>query len=100
VPWNVEDYLKRIGKKPTGMNGEFEDRLKQEFPPGKEIGAAVILEPCIIVDSEGNILLWHLPDIISQNAEVRSLAIRSSNFALINPQANVERTQGLATGGA
>jgi hypothetical protein len=86
VPWNVKDYLKRIGKKPTGMNDEFEDKLKKEFPPGTEIGTAAIWEPCIIVDSKANILLWHLPDIVSQNAEVRFQAIMGSNFALIIPK--------------
>jgi hypothetical protein len=76
VPWNVQDYLNRMPPRPTGRNEAFEASMRAEFPPGPELDGtddtAVVIEgPSTIVDSEGNILLWHLPNIVSQNAEVR-----------------------------
>lgn len=72
VPWKVEEYVKRMGKRPTGRNDEIEAGLKEEFPPGADFGGVpgMVSDPCTVIDTEGNILLWHLPNIVSESAEV------------------------------
>jgi hypothetical protein len=91
VPWRVEDYVKMMGDRPSGRNEEFEREMKEEFPPGTEIGgpeemSPVIDQPCTIVDASGNILLWHLPDIVSKSAEVRGLIGWVERFLLTIPK--------------
>lgn len=78
--------------------------MREEFPPGPELGGTddtptVIDEACTVVDKEGNILLWHLPNVVSQSAEVRIGSIGEIFFAQ-DPKERVEKIEGNFDGGA
>ena len=59
-----------LGEKPLGKNLPLEDNLLGDFAPfcspEQVIGSdfPLLQAPAVIVDNEGRVLLWHLPDII------------------------------------
>lgn len=65
LPWSVKDYLQ--GK----AAGSSPEKLRKDFPPEASFQRHVTIEdPMILIDSVGTILLWYLPNIISQAALV------------------------------
>ena len=70
LPWSVKDYAKALGKR--GCTEEvLEEELHAAFPSGLDPdGGDLADKPGIIVDLEGNILVWILPGVISGEAQV------------------------------
>ena len=70
MSWSVVRYLgelKKMGKRCTGIQEHVEGRLLELFPPGP---TETVAEPCVVVDSEGVILLWFLPGLLNQKRKV------------------------------
>jgi len=68
--WSVVQYLvelKRLGKCCTGMQEHVEGELLQLFLSG---AIQTISEPCVVLDSEGIILLWFLPGLLGRKRKV------------------------------
>jgi hypothetical protein len=71
--WTVHQYmveLTRLGKRCTGMQDRVEGELNDLFPPAATVAIA---EPCVIVDSDGIILLWFLPGLLNKKRQVSRL---------------------------
>ena len=73
VPWTMHEYLKELGGTARGKVKEAREiALKGMFPPGPDFTQGeVIREPTIIMDRDGNILVWYLPGVLSRDAEVQ-----------------------------
>ena len=74
VDWDIERYMDKIMTITMGRN--YESRIKNELARLKNLfqmpdSSEHIDEPATIVDKFGRILLWHLPDIISELRIVR-----------------------------
>jgi hypothetical protein len=70
MPWSAKQYLcelRRLGKRCTGMQEHVERELLELFPP---VVTETVVEPCVVVDSEGIILLWFLPGLLNVNRKV------------------------------
>lgn len=75
LPWRMEDYVARMGTCNVGRNDAQEQRLEMEFPVGPEFRTPQgqgkhFRDPLTVVDAGGKILLWYLPGVISQDAQV------------------------------
>jgi hypothetical protein len=71
MSWSVREYVKELRRRGARCNGRqpgVEDDLRRLFPAGE---MEVIVEPCMIVDSEGIILLWYLPGLMNSRRQVR-----------------------------
>jgi hypothetical protein len=69
--WSIVDYLAELGrrnKRCRGMNEQLERAMLRLFPPPE---SELISEPCVVVDSEGRILLWYLPSLLGLKRQVR-----------------------------
>jgi hypothetical protein len=70
MTWSVVDYMEALVTMGTcclEMNEQVERRLYQLFPPGT---MEMIAQPCVVVDSEGMILLWFLPGLLHRKRQV------------------------------
>jgi len=68
--WTIHQYmaeLTRLGKHCTGMQDWVEQELYDLFPPAATVAIA---EPCVIVDSDGIILLWFLSGLLNKKRQV------------------------------
>lgn len=68
--WSVVDYLAELGrrnKRCRGTNAALELEMLRLFPPPE---SELISAPCVVVDSEGRILLWYLPGLIGLKRQV------------------------------
>jgi hypothetical protein len=68
--WSVVKYveiLSRMGTRCTGVQDHIEEELRRLFPPA---ATETIAEPCLVVDSEGMILLWFLPGLVKSERQV------------------------------
>ncbi len=54
------DYNNALSKNPSGRNSRIEADIAERFPPLHN-PTKYSSEPCTILDSEGNVLLWYLP---------------------------------------
>jgi hypothetical protein len=71
VSWSIVDYLAELGrrnKRCRGTNEELERELLRLFPP---LDSELVCAPCVVVDSEGRILLWYLPGLLALKSQVR-----------------------------
>ena len=68
MPWDVRHYRDNISTKNEGMNEEFEESLKRRYPPINGYGK--ITEPCVVIDNEGIILVWYIPNILTVERQV------------------------------
>jgi len=63
--WSVKRYVEELrerGIRCTGRQEMIEEEICELFPPGE---AQLVHRPCVVVDSEGIILLWYLPRLLS-----------------------------------
>jgi len=70
MSWSVVDYvaeLNRRSKRCTGRNETLERDLLRLFPP---CTTELVSVPCVVVDSEGIILLWYLPGLLCGQRQV------------------------------
>lgn len=71
VPWRVEDYVEGLKRKSVTVEMEESER-RRKFPGGTDVWNADLAEEAgIIVDKNGKILVWSLPEIITLDAMVR-----------------------------
>jgi hypothetical protein len=61
------DVLATLGKRCTGVQEHVESELFERFPPGQTV---ITADPCVIIDSEGFILLWFLPGLLKPKRRV------------------------------
>ena len=67
--WSVKDYVKDLSPRQSGKNKLVEDRMRRKFRPIFE-ETRFIRKACTIMDSEGNFLLWYLPQAFMLNLVV------------------------------
>lgn len=68
--WTVTDYIFAIQS--DGQRTGREARLMEEFPPIFE-QMETLDDPALILDAEGNALVWYLPGILSPVTKVRPM---------------------------
>lgn len=62
LPWKASDYAKSLPLRPNGFAGPVEAALEDMFPPLFTKPFPLVSTPCCIVDAEGVILAWYLPE--------------------------------------
>jgi len=76
VGWDVTHYVEKLLKKPSksGMKALDlkESLLRKQYPPLNGEMASTL---CIIVDTQGIILSWYLPGILTSSRQVGLLAL-------------------------
>jgi hypothetical protein len=86
VPWKVEDYIAKAGKRQAG-NLEREKALSEAFPGIHDLDPSgkskVVDVPLSVADVKGRYLFWYLPSIISKARQVRSGLVFQSIFLLM-----------------
>jgi hypothetical protein len=85
MSWSVIDYLEVLRAGGKGL----EENLRQIFPSNT---MEMIYKPCIVVDSDGKILLWYLPRMIDLKRRVSDFG-RRFHFGRLNNQ--IEFNMGL-----
>jgi hypothetical protein len=68
--WSVVDYMAELGRRSKrcgGRDEELEREMLRLFPPPE---SELVAEPCVVVDSEGRILLWYLPGLMELKQQV------------------------------
>jgi len=73
----VIDYvaeLKRRGSRCTGQNADMEADLLRLFPAIEP--AVTLYDPCLVADTEGRIMFWFLPGIVSPKRKVSRYSVR------------------------
>lgn len=68
--WSAAQYLNTLntfGSRCNGMQTEVEKRMRQLYLPNEN---EEISHPCLVVDSEENVLVWFLPGLLSSKRQV------------------------------
>jgi hypothetical protein len=76
VPWLLEDYVKRCGRRQSHAGDRREEELLRDFPglPRARDGSLNLQdEPMIITDAKDRILLWYLPCVTQNHRQVRTM---------------------------
>jgi hypothetical protein len=80
VEWDITCYVERLLKKSlwsgTKASHKKEESLRRQHPP---LNGVTALMPCIIVDMQGIILAWYLPEILTDSRQVSF--VRQSNHS-------------------
>ena len=71
--WDVDRYSTRLSPRQSGQNFVIEELQEDRFPPIFTTPFPVFMHPNILTDCHGNILVWHLPDILSVATQVCDL---------------------------
>lgn len=70
MKWDITRYADKLGQNfpKSGTNGLItkEKSLRKRYPPLKGVTFSA---PCIIVDMQGIILTWYLPEILSESRQ-------------------------------
>ena len=69
--WDVDRYCSKLSPNQTGQNLEIEALQEDRFPPILSRPFPVVMDPNMLTDCHGNIMVWHLPDIVSKETQVR-----------------------------
>lgn len=72
MPWSIVDYTKCLTQSQNMGRPEREAALLQQFPPhpSHANGTRLIRDPCIVVDAADRIIVWYLPDALTQKRHV------------------------------
>lgn len=62
--WAVDWYCIQLSPHQSGQNLGIEELQEQWFPPIFTRPFPVFMHPNILTDCHGNIIVWHLPDIL------------------------------------
>src|ERR1700689_5139763 len=76
--WSIVDYmaeLDRRSKRCRGRNEQLERETLRLFPPSE---SELVSAPCVVVDSEGRVILWYLPGLLGRKCQVRKQIITSN----------------------
>ena len=86
--WDITRYADKLGQNfpNPGTNGSItkERSLRKRYPPLKGVTFSA---PCIIVDMQGIILTWYLPEILSESRQA-SVPLASGHSRKPNPSQN------------
>lgn len=74
MPWCAKDYLSSLPSRPNGFHGSVEEAIEINFPPAEKKPFPTLSKPAIIVDKNGIILVWYLPEALGQNRQVSCLS--------------------------
>jgi hypothetical protein len=66
----VEDYALALPSRPNGFVGSLEEKLEEHFPPLFAKPFPLVSKPASLVDSEGVILAWFLPEGLTSSRQV------------------------------
>jgi len=69
TPWRAEDYVSDLTPSATGQNLNVEAKLMEKYPPIFE-PAIYMMKTCTIKDEKGNLLLWYLPEAMTEQYTV------------------------------
>ena len=78
--WSIVDYmaeLDRRSKRCRGRNEQLEREMLRLFPP---LESELVSAPCVVVDSEGRVILWYLPGLLGRKCQVRKQIITSQLY--------------------
>lgn len=73
--WSSEtykDYLKVHGPQATSQNAQLKGRLLQQFPLLHARNPVIEVEPFVLCNVNGNILIWYLPSALQDSQQVSS----------------------------
>jgi hypothetical protein len=62
LPWKASDYANALPPRPNGFAGPVEEHLEEMFPPLFSKPFPLVSKPSCLLDSDGIILGWYLPD--------------------------------------
>ena len=83
LPWSIESYSDRLSPSQNISTLQNEADIAETFPPlfSDSHGELFPLQdqPCTIVDCTGIIVLWYLPDALT---EARTVIISSTHLTL------------------
>lgn len=65
LPWSIREYSSRLTACQNVRSAKLEADLMKDFPPLTPGALQLIKTPCIVVDSEDNIVLWYLPEALT-----------------------------------
>ncbi|KAF8952900.1 hypothetical protein BDZ97DRAFT_1767909 [Flammula alnicola] len=65
LPWSIREYSRRLTACQNVRSAKLEADLMKDFRPLTSGALQLIKTPCIVVDSEDNIVLWYLPDALT-----------------------------------
>lgn len=73
MPWSIVDYTKCLTKSQNIGTAQAEAALLKRFPPKPTTrnGLRLIRDPCIVVDFTDRIIVWYLPNALTQKRHVR-----------------------------
>lgn len=84
LPWSIEAYTDSLTPSQNIGNSRNEANIRHRFPPLFSHNSGELLplqdEPCTIVDCTGIIVLWYLPDALS---DARNVIISDSSSKLL-----------------
>ncbi|KAI0708299.1 hypothetical protein C8Q76DRAFT_695733 [Earliella scabrosa] len=73
--WHADDLRASLSKKQNGLNPAREDELLDIFQPFcepeevKDNQVPILYRPGMVVDGSGNVLVWHLPGLLSEGRQ-------------------------------
>jgi hypothetical protein len=70
VPWKATEYRDRMPPRPNGFDGVIEEELLQNFPQILKPPFPTISDPVCLVDYDGFILSWYLPECLTFSRQV------------------------------
>jgi hypothetical protein len=73
MPWSVRDYCRNMTLRPSGFDSALEQELLKKFPPLNNPPFPTTFVPSCILDIEGSILSWYLPNCLTLDRQVRTL---------------------------
>ncbi|KDQ49789.1 hypothetical protein JAAARDRAFT_200539 [Jaapia argillacea MUCL 33604] len=66
---DIEIHVNQLDS-PSGLNDKAEAAISKEYPPISDPGAAPIhIKPLTVVDIHNKIILWYLPNVLSQRRQ-------------------------------
>lgn len=72
--WKAGGYVEDLSKRATGQNQGVESKLMKKYPPIFS-PSAYHMEPCIVQDEDGKILLWYIPGALTPHRVVSAAPI-------------------------
>jgi hypothetical protein len=71
IQWKMDEYVNRSTSfRPSDQPAASQCRLANDFP-NPHFG--LVDRPATLVSSEGEIIAWHLPDVLNQVLQVRTI---------------------------
>jgi hypothetical protein len=80
LPWKASDYANALPPRPNGFAGPVEEKLEELFPPLFSKPFPLVSKPSCLVDSDGIILAWYLPDGLTCSRQASLFPSSSASF--------------------